>query len=71
MGLNASAKSIDSDQPAQSAQADLSQHFFAFGKFSTCHRTSLRHDSVSYFQKCLSTLSKTSPYFKVSVRQVC
>ena len=41
-GINAIAKSIDSCQPAQSAQADMGRNFS-----QPCQRTILDHDSVS------------------------
>ena len=37
----ASAKNIDSGQPAQYAQADQGQNFFAGDQFSACLRTIL------------------------------
>ena len=37
--FNASAKSLYPDQSLQSAETDLSQTVFAFGKCSVCPRT--------------------------------
>ena len=39
------AQSVDRDQPAQSASADLSRYFFAICQFFACPRTSLLHES--------------------------
>ena len=44
-GLKASAKGIDSDQPAQSAPN------FCFGQFSEGRKKSLLHDSVDCYTK--------------------
>ena len=45
-GLNASAKSFDSCQPAQSAQADMNRIVFETGPFSACRRTIPHYESV-------------------------
>ena len=42
-GLHVFAKSIDSCQPAQSAQADMSRNFSLFSSFSACQRVILPH----------------------------
>ena len=43
--LNASAKSINPGQPAQSVQADLGQNFSLLANFLANQRTALPHDS--------------------------
>ena len=50
-GFNVIAKSIDSYQPAQSAQADTSQYFLKFCKLSHIKRIILPQDLVNYLTK--------------------
>ena len=45
-GLNAFAKSIDSCQPAQSAQADMSRNFSLSFNFLHIKKKNLRYDSI-------------------------
>ena len=55
----AKKKSIDSNQPAQNAQADLSQNFLHlayFGKTSSRQKTSVHHDTMDYESKLLLLL---------------
>ena len=47
-GVSAFAKSIDSGQPAQSAQADLGRTFWLSLHVSACNKTLLLQNSVSY-----------------------
>ena len=44
--FNATGKSIDSCQPAQSAQADMSRNFSLSSKFSACQGTILPYKTV-------------------------
>ena len=44
-GFDAFAKAVDSDQHAQSTQADHGRHVFAFSNFSACQRSILFHSS--------------------------